>query len=327
MADPTAAPGPPESLDRLVDRFRCPWCGVPVRVDDAGMSCADGHRLEWRSGYLDASVPVSDPGTRRTLASFGYEWSTFDKVQPEDEVFWRRYFADVPLDTLRDKVVLDAGCGKGRFSFFMAPNVANLVALDGSDAVIAAARNLRSFDNSIVVKADVAAMPFGRAAFDFVWCLGVLHHLEDPEAGFDALVERLAPGGRLLVYLYSRPEEVGVRSAGLAAAALLRRITVRLPHPVLRVLCAPLAVLLYLCLVWPGRLGDVVSMKRLGRLPLQTYRGRPLRSLWLDTFDRLSAPLEKRYVWAEIEPWFRRAGLEVEAVREDAGLIVLARRA
>ena len=100
----------------------------------------------------------------------------------------------------------------------------------------------------------------------------------------------------------------------------------RLPHPLLRVLCAPLAGFLYLSLVVPGRLGDVASIKRLARLPLQTYRGSPLRSLWLDTFDRLSAPLEKRYVWDEIEPWFRRAGLEVEAVREDAGLIVLARR-
>ena len=168
MVHPSAAAGPPELLARLCDRFRCPWCALPVRPDEAGMECDNGHRLEWRAGYLDASVPASDPGTRKTLASFGYEWSAFDKVQPEDEAFWTRYFADVRLDDLRDKVVLDAGCGKGRFSFFMASHVAHLVALDGSDAVIAAARNLGSFGNSIVVKADVTAMPFGREAFDFI---------------------------------------------------------------------------------------------------------------------------------------------------------------
>ena len=169
-------------------------------------------------------------------------------------------------------------------------------------------------------------MPFAAESFDFIWCLGVLHHLGDPEAGFEELTRRLAPRGRLLVYVYSRPTQKGVRSLGLTAATLLRRFTVRFPHPMLRALCAPLAGLLYLCVVVPGRLGQLTSIGPLERLPLQTYRGRPLRSLWLDTFDRLSAPLEKRYVWEEIEPWFQKAGLEVEAVREDAGLIVLARR-
>src|SRR5438045_1285674 len=92
----------------------------------------------------------------------------------------------------------------------------------------------------------------------------------------------------------------------------------RLPRPLLRVLAAPLAALLYVTLVLPGHVFK--------GLPLQTYRGRPLRSLWLDTFDRLSAPLEHRYVWSELEPWFTETHLEVQAVREEAGLYIVARR-
>ena len=44
------------------------------------------------------------------------------------------------------------------------------------------------------------------------------------------------------------------------------------------------------------------------------YRRKPFRSLVLDTFDRLSAPVEHRYVWSELQPWFDDTGLVVDAV-------------
>jgi hypothetical protein len=131
-------------------------------------------------------------------------------------------------------------------------------------------------------------------------------------------VELLRPHGRMLVYLYSRPEKLGIRAVGLSAARALRRLTVRLPHGVLRVLSAPIAALLYLFLVLPGRVFRA--------LPLATYRGKPLRSLWLDTFDRLSAPIEYRYVRSEITQMFSRAGLAIEAARDEAGWFVTARK-
>lgn len=312
-------------LADLWERFRGPSCGDPLSEEGSGLANS-GHELTWTSGYLDASIAPTDVRTRRTLESFGCEWSTFDNIRPEDSAFWKRYFIDVPAEAFSNKVALDAGCGKGRFADFAAPLVKNLVALDGSVPVMAAAKNLEMFDNCVVVKADIARMPLAPASFDFIWCLGVLHHLVDPEEGFRELDARLAPGGYLLIHVYSRASEKGVRAAGLKIAAALRRVTVKLPHPVLRALSVPLASLLYLTFVLPGRLGDATSLKPLARLPLQTYRGRPLRSLWLDTFDRLSAPIEKRYLWHEIEPWFQAAGLDVQAVREDAGLVVLARK-
>jgi hypothetical protein len=57
------------------------------------------------------------------------------------------------------------------------------------------------------------------------------------------------------------------------------------------------------------------------------YRGKPFRSLLLDTFDRLSAPVEYRYVWEELAPWFAEEGLLVDVAREEAGWFVLAHRA
>jgi 2-polyprenyl-3-methyl-5-hydroxy-6-metoxy-1,4-benzoquinol methylase len=178
----------------------------------------------------------------------------------------------------------------------------------------------------LVVKTDVQAPVLAAESFDFISCLGVLHHLAHPERCFAHLVTALRAQGRILIYVYSRPESFGMRYVALAGARLLRRVTTRLPHRVLRPFAAAVAVGLYAAVVLPGFVGERRGIRRLASFPLHIYRGRPLRALWLDTFDRLSAPMEKRYRPEEVAAWFARAGLEVEALREDAGIFVLGRR-
>ncbi len=313
----------------IVDRLVCPECGGPVEEvgEGKGTCCAEGHLHPLTDGYLDCAASATFGGTtERTLASFGFEWNSFDDVRQEDEGFAAVYFRDVDLEALAGKVGLDAGCGKGRYTRFLAEHLAAVAALDGSSAVESAARNLAHFGNVVVVKADLRAAPFAQGSFDFVASLGVLHHLDDPRAGFEQLVRHMAPGGQLLLYLYSRPSQSGLRSTALAGAAFLRRLTVKVPHRALRALSAPIAAALYAGVVVPGELGDRWHVSSLATLPLDAYRGKPFRSLVLDTFDRLSAPVEHRYVWPELEPWFADAGLVVEAARDEAGWFVLARK-
>jgi SAM-dependent methyltransferase len=281
--------------------------------------------MRFVDGYLDASTSGQDAITNRTFRSFGYEWTTFDRIQAEDERFWQEYFSDVPLDELQDRVGLDAGCGKGRYSRFSARHLKALVALDGSDAVVPAARNLSDLTNVLVIKGDLRSCPFSDQSFGFISCLGVLHHLSDPEEGFLSLARLLAPGGMLLLYLYSRPSQKGLRWLGLCASSGLRRITLHMPPPALRLLAAPVAAALYGGVAVADAVGKLRKQPMSG-MPLLAYRNRPLRSLWLDSFDRLSAPSEARFVWSDVAPWFTRAGLTVQAVSETTGLTILARR-
>jgi SAM-dependent methyltransferase len=315
--------------EAIVERLRCPECSRPVELGEDGQEvvCAGGHRRALSHGYLDCSAPVPLDGTTdRTFASFGYEWNNFDDVRDEDEKFAETYFRDIDLDELEGRVGLDAGCGKGRYTRFLAEHLGALAALDGSSAVEAASRNLAGFPSVLVVKSDLRHAPFAPESFDFIASLGVLHHLDDPRAGFTRLTELLAPGGRILVYLYSRPSTFGLRAAALQMASLVRRLTVRMSLPTLKVVSAPIAFLLYCGVVGPGAYGDRHRVASLSALPMSAYRGKPLRSLVLDTFDRLSAPVEHRYVWKELAPWFRDAGLVVDAARDDTGWFVLAHR-
>ncbi len=230
----------------IVDRLRCPTCRSKVRVleDEGGIECPSGHIHRLRSGYLDCSGSAPVGGTTgRTFASFGFEWNTFDDVRDEDQEFAEVYFRDLDLAGLAGQVGLDAGCGKGRYSRFLAEHLGALVALDGSSAVEAAVTQPTVRIRQFWWSSPICAMHRSllRASISSA-SLGVLHHLDEPRRGFERLVALLAPTGRMLLYLYSRPQDAGIRGMALWVAALLRTGTVRLPHRLLKLLSAPIAV-------------------------------------------------------------------------------------
>ena len=283
-------------------------------------------RHAYPCGYLDALDAPPDKLTARTLTSFGYEHTTFVERQRDQESYWRYLFSGVPLEELEGGIGLDAGCGSGRFSGFLATHLRALVALDGSVAVETAARNLAAFPRAVVTRSDLRVVPFAPGSFDFISCIGVLHHLDYAEDAFRSLIRLLAPGGRILIFVYSRPEPGTLRSLVVGTSSALRRLTVHMPHRVLRAVSAVLAATLYAGVVLPGRLGARFGVRSLSALPLAFYRRLPLKALWLSAFDVLSAPLERRYLWPDIRPWFEDARLTVDSVRDDHGLVVMAHR-
>src|SRR5690606_5876417 len=103
---------------------------------------------------------------------------------------------------LRGKLVLDAGCGAGRFAAVALSFGARVVAIDYSIAVDAARENLKGRGDIDFIQADINALPFAPGTFERVYCLGVIQHTPDPAASFDALAALVAPGGRLAVDVY-----------------------------------------------------------------------------------------------------------------------------
>ncbi len=79
-------------------------------------------------------------------------------------------------------------------------------------------------------------------------------------------------------------------------------------------------------MVGPGAVRQRHGVGALAGLPMGAYRDKPFRSLVLDTFDRLSAPVEHRYVWGELGRGSIEAGLVVDAARDETGWFVLAHR-
>jgi SAM-dependent methyltransferase/uncharacterized protein YbaR (Trm112 family) len=268
---------------------------------------------------------------RETARSFGYEWQAFNEMLPDYESNFRWYFERFTPDQLRGARVLDAGCGTGRHTFHMARTggAREVVAMDLSQAIEVAAHNNRENPNTHFIQADIYHPPFRPRSFDVVYSLGVLHHLPDPEKGFRALLPLVRAGGFINIYLYWNLEgEPAWRRAALSAVTQVRRVTTRLPHPLLQKLSWVVAAGFQLAFVLPARALESVPVTRTlaDRVPLGHYRKYSFRVLYTDQFDRFSAPIENRYSRAEVAAWLERAGLEDVLILGGAGWRASGRR-
>ncbi len=114
--------------------------------------------------------------------------------------------------------VLIAGGGTGDSTIFLAEQLrhtdAEIVHLDISRAAIEVARQraqVRGLDNISWVNESLLAIGgLGFGKFDYINCLGVLHHLEDPDAGLRALLKVLKDTGALGVMVYAQYGRTGV---------------------------------------------------------------------------------------------------------------------
>jgi SAM-dependent methyltransferase len=260
---------------------------------------------------------------RETARSFGYEWQAFSEMLPDYEYNFRWYFERFEPDQFKDARVLDAGCGTGRHTFHMARSGAReVIAMDLSQAIEVAAHNNRENPNTHFIQADIYHPPFRPGSFDFVYSLGVLHHLPDPERGFRALLPLVRAGGFVNIYVYWNLEgEPAWRRAALGVVTQVRRVTTRLPHPLLQKLSWLVAVGFEVAFVLPSRaLEKIPATRKLAdRVPLGHYRKYSFRVLYTDQFDRFSTPIENRYGRAEIAAWLERAGLEEVVILGGAG--------
>ncbi len=114
--------------------------------------------------------------------------------------------------------ILIAGCGTGcQVAITAPPNPdSRILAIDLSRTSLAyAVRRAQEsgFRNVEFAQADILELGRLKERFDVIECLGVLHHLNDPVAGWRVLVGLLAPGGKMKVALYSEIARRGVVAA------------------------------------------------------------------------------------------------------------------
>jgi SAM-dependent methyltransferase len=311
----------------LIELLTCPSCQARLRLK-SGTTAAIDTLLQCSGCDREfpvvngvprfVAVPVND-AARRTQASFGYEWTHFNDWRQSGETNFNDYFEGVDVSTLTRSLVLDAGCGMGRHARQIAPFAGRVVAVDFSQAIDQAARNTREFTNVDCLQADLLALPLKDGSFDFVYSLGVLHHLEETASALQRLVGKLKPGGRLRVYLYWKRH--GWPGRLLRFVTMARRVTTRLPFPLLRVLCGILSVGLYAVVVLPYRLLSAIGFRRHEAWPLYIYSKYPFNVLYNDQFDRFSAPIEKRYDPEDVEALLRSVGLQQVEVRPCFGWI------
>jgi ubiquinone/menaquinone biosynthesis C-methylase UbiE len=250
---------------------------------------------------------------KKTIQSFSEEWSKFDVFSDEEiRKIGDEYFDLVTDEMLNKKSrVLDLGCGTGRWSRYVADRVAQVEAIDPGASIFAASRLLKDKKNVRVTQASSDLIPFADESFDFVMCLGVLHHIPNTQQALNDLICKLKQGGFALLYFYYNFENRSLAFKLLFRISdLLRRMVSRMPGQLKKATCDVIAIVVYLPWVSMARL-----IKSLGgtsiykKLPLSYYTGKSFHIMRNDALDRFGTPLEKRFSRQEITQMCQKAGL------------------
>jgi SAM-dependent methyltransferase len=231
--------------------------------------------------------------------TFGEEWKEYDRILPEHQEEFGRYFDLADLAGLSDKRVCDLGCGMGRWSYFLKDRCKELVLVDFSDAIFVARKNLAGAGNCLFFMGDLKKLPFRNDFCDLLFSLGVLHHLPTPCLDEVRSLQKYAP--QLLIFLYyaldNRPVYFRVLLHGVT---IVRTGVSRVRNPLFRKLFSRAGTFgVYLPLVMLGR-----ALKPLGlssHVPLYDfYHNKSISRIEQDVYDRFFTRIEQRVSRKEI---------------------------
>ena len=174
-----------------------------MEIESGSLSCDRCRRDYEISEGIPRFVPIElSEKVKLNVNNFGYEWSWLSSISEKNEIEFRSYLGEILPEGFASRVVLDAGCGMGKFLYFTGKYGAkDAIGVDlASGSVERAYKNTMHLENVHVVQADLLHLPLKRC-FDFIYSIGVLHHLAQPEQGFYNLVEYLKSNGKIFALL------------------------------------------------------------------------------------------------------------------------------
>ena len=308
--------------ERVLQYLCCLSCQSDLVLSDSRWEQGEIWTGQLQCTQCAATYPVKDGIPRfipkeldETVAlnvkNFGDQWHLMKERSEINRAEFLSYLEDLSPDFFKGKVILDGGCGMGKFLYYSGKwGAKDVIGIDLSHAVEVAFKWTREMPNVHVVQADIYNLPL-RRSFDFIYSIGVLHHLPNPEGGFRKLVPLLRPGGKILAWVYGyEGNELYIKLADP-----LRRFTCRLPLAVNKIGAQALAGLL-----WGIIYAVYLPSDRIGfrRLPLFDYflyfRKLGFRIFWGTVLDKMTPSISHYYRRDEFENWFTEMNLKNSSI-------------
>jgi len=173
-----------------------------------------------------SDVDVATSPDADTAAAFATSWNNVGSGSVYTRAQFEDWFDPVRPSTLAGKSILELGFGNGSLLYHVGEcRPSRLVGVELGDTVATTRHNLAHLPAGMLElqQGDLTQVALGE--FDLVYCIGVLHHLARPQAGFDAVLRHVRPGGQFHCWVYAQEgNEVVIRLVDP-----IRRVASRLP--------------------------------------------------------------------------------------------------
>jgi SAM-dependent methyltransferase len=255
----------------------------------------------------------------RTAAAFANSWNTVG----EGSVYTREQFVDwfAPIDpaSLENATVLELGFGNGSLLYHVgACGPARLAGVELGATLETAQRNLKHLPDGLLDlhQGDLTTVELGK--FDLVYCIGVLHHLEDPALGFESVLRHTRPGGRFHCWVYAREGNDVV----VHVVDPIRRLASKLPWWLTKYgVALPLSIPYYAyakSIQFLSRKAASGAARRIvTSLPLEQYSlwiaKRPFSFFHHVAFDQLVTPRTRYIEKRTIEQWLKKSTIDPDS--------------
>lgn len=253
--------------------------------------------------YNDKTLPT-EPADQ-TIQDFGEQWTHY---QDNDGYYGSlEFFKDIcgPLlssNEIRNTTVAEIGSGTGRIvNMLLDAKVKKVIAVEPSQAFEVLKTNTQNRQDQIEYLQMTGEKIPENLNIDYIFSIGVLHHIKTPEPVVAAAYGALKPGGKLLIWLYGHEGN----ETYLRYILPLRKITIHLPHLFLAGLCHCLNFVL----------GCYIFLCKFLALPLRGYMNNVLAKItratrYLVIYDQLNPTIAKYYKEAEAKALLENANFK-----------------
>ena len=228
---------------------------------------------------------------KRTKQSFTKEWRVYNYDKDKtwnagDEAMVLRFLkeTDETVESLKDKIIFDAGCGHGKLDLLIAKHCLAVIGMDFANCIEEAYKR-NEILNVHFIEGDIQFPPLLLNYFDIVHCSGVLIHTNNTELSFSCIEPLVKDKGKLSVWLY-HPRKNIIHNLFNA----VRKLTSKLP--------LTFQYYLYLLTIFPVSF----CIKRLKGNKQNS------REMMVSILDWLTPEYRWEHEHAETASWFKKRG-------------------
>lgn len=245
-------------------------------------------------------------------ANFGFQWSKWNKTQFESENlgklmsgYTKKMFnQNTSLDkkNVKKKLILDMGCGSGRFTDILLRRNATVVAIDNSLSINNVKKNFLKQKNHIFcVQCDVLKLPFKEKVFDHSFSIGVLHHTPAPFKGVKEAFRVLKNKSTFSLCVYTKNGFYDFPSV-----IFLRKV-INVLKPIFGLYPARIYTLIFVNFhFYLSKFSFILSKILKIFFPVIILPDKNWS--YLDTFDSISPKYQSTHTEKEVKKWMKKSG-------------------